>query len=327
MYYLLGIAVTFSGFFVIHTSLAAIAAAVARIGERRARSVRPSVGAGILLWLNLLPMAVAAIGAMLLATSFVLYEPAHADESVGGVMGICSVLGALGLLRAGWKFLAVRRATRSLIRDWEAGAAPASIPGWEGSALRLDHPFPLIAVVGIRQPRLFVAAKVLDHLGGDEIAAAVAHERGHLAARDNLKRVLVNFCAEAAFWVPGASAMRRAWADAAEQAADEYAVAEPGSLSLSLASALVKLARLAPAGTGPAMPTGAFLVEAAGDILARRVVWLAHAEGESGRGRRTRLAANLALGGGMVVFALLLVGVAGSGMLSSLHQLIEFFVQ
>src|SRR5262249_11416559 len=105
----------------------------------------------------------------------------------------------------------------------------------------------------------------------EEMAAAIAHEIGHLAARDNLKRVALRVCRDALAIFPTGAGLDRAWAEASEAAADEYAARGGGGVALGLASTLVKIARLVPRGVKPAMPAGASLLIADADALARRV--------------------------------------------------------
>ncbi len=49
----------------------------------------------------------------------------------------------------------------------------------------------MIAVVGAFRPKMFIAEQIFLSLDKQELAAAVAHECGHLAARDNLKRLIL----------------------------------------------------------------------------------------------------------------------------------------
>src|SRR5438093_1171007 len=73
------------------------------------------------------------------------------------------------------------------------------------------------------RPRLFVAQQLCDALSPVELSAALAHERGHLAARDNLKRALLRACRDVLTIVPAGRTLDRAWAESAEAAADEHA--------------------------------------------------------------------------------------------------------
>lgn len=327
MYYLLGSAIVLAGFFVVHAVLALMVRGIADLEWRQSLAGRSLTRARMLFVLNVAPFAGAFLAAALLLVSFLLYEPYRTKESVGWLIGVFAFLGLIGVLRATVRMMTLRRATRVLISSWEQNATSVEVKGWSRSAYRLDHPFPLIAVVGVLQPRLFIAAKVLDHLDPAELAAAIAHERGHVMAADNLKRIMIDFCAAMSWWMPGVKQLRSRWADSAELAADEFAAIGDQAQPLNLASALVKLARLTPAGTRPAMPAGAFLVEATGDILARRVSWLiaVNADKLDSGYKRWRTSLILAAAGSMVfVVALVLIKYE---LFAATHQMIEFVVQ
>ena len=73
------------------------------------------------------------------------------------------------------------------------GAAPGA-RGHAGPAFRIRHSFPVVSVVGILRPRLFIAEQVLEHLSSAELRAVLAHEAAHVSAADNLKRLVVRLC-------------------------------------------------------------------------------------------------------------------------------------
>ena len=102
----------------------------------------------------------------------------------------------------------------------------------------------VLAVSGTLRPRYFVSSDVFSALSASELAAAFAHEAGHVEAHDNCKRLLLH-----ALTLPGQSfaRVRAEWSAAAELAADEAAV-RCGTPVLDLASALVAVARLRGAG-------------------------------------------------------------------------------
>src|SRR5262249_56091405 len=85
----------------------------------------------------------------------------------------------------------------------------------------------------------------------EEMAAAIADEGGHLAARDNLKRAALRACRDALAIFPCGASLDRAWAEASEAAADEHAARGESAVALDLASALIKIARLVPEGVKP----------------------------------------------------------------------------
>ena len=69
--------------------------------------------------------------------------------------------------------------------------------------------------------------------------------------------------------IPCGRSLDRAWSEASESAADEHAAQTEFAVALNLASALVRIARMIPAGQRQVMPrVSAFLV--GGEELARR---------------------------------------------------------
>ena len=115
-------------------------------------------------------------------------------------------------------------------------------------------------MVGTIRPRLFIAERVLATLNEEELTAAIAHECGHLSAHDNFKRLLLRVSRDVLMIVPCGRSLDRAWAEAAECAADEQAAQLDTETALNLASALVKIAKMVPVGARAAVPMAAFLV-------------------------------------------------------------------
>ena len=60
--------------------------------------------------------------------------------------------------------------------------------------------------------------------------------------------------------VPCGRSIDRAWSENAEAAADEHAAGRGSAVALNLASALIEIARMVPAGAKPSMPAGAFIL-------------------------------------------------------------------
>ena len=60
--------------------------------------------------------------------------------------------------------------------------------------VEIDTPFPVVAVVGIWRPRLFIARRVLRTCTAGEVDAMIAHESAHVSRRDNLTRLLFLCC-------------------------------------------------------------------------------------------------------------------------------------
>jgi len=207
-------------------------------------------------------LAIIAIVAFMIP-SYVAYEPHATDESVSWKLGTLAALSAVGVSLAIWRGLRSWLATRSLLRDWLAASTRIELDATNVPTYILDHSFPIIAVVGAFRPRLFIANHVFESLSEEELAAAITHEYGHLAARDNFKRSVMRVSRAALLLIPCGRSLDRAWSDASESAADEYAAQKSSLVALNLASALVRIARMIPKGQQQNMPAAvsAFLNE------------------------------------------------------------------
>ena len=214
------------------------------------------------------PTALSASAAGIVWASFFAFEPRHAGEAVGFIIPSVAAAGALlagvGLLRAAGAWIASER----LARAWTWHVPSIVLPGFDIPAWAIDADFPLVAVVGVRQPRLVVARTVAEGCSAGELAAIAAHERGHLVAGDNLRRLWLQSTYDCLSWTGRARDMGRAWQEAAEDAADDHATA-CGAREVDLASALVTVARLAPGQPMAAFPASAFFYR--GDGIERRV--------------------------------------------------------
>jgi Zn-dependent protease with chaperone function len=249
MYYLIGICVLLASFFTANAAGSLVAAFAWRVA-RRAAAPRLSAGAraDLIFALRTVPTALAlACVTVLLAPAYFAYEPAHTGEAVSAKLAALASLSAAALAVAAWRcaasLLATRRVSRGLLRR----AVPISLRGVGVSSFRVEHALPLVAVVGVFRPKLFIASQLFRVLGEDEIAAAAGHELGHVSARDNLKRTLMRACRDALPAAPFARTLERAWGAESEGAADEFAARAGGATAaVSLASALVKIARLMP---------------------------------------------------------------------------------
>jgi len=145
-------------------------------------------------------------------------------------------------------------------------ARPLTLDGSPMPAFEIDADVPIMALVGVVRPRLLIARGVLQALSGEELSASVAHEIGHQRAWDNLKRLAMRTAPDLMTTTAAARAVERRWASASEQAADRQAC-HSGRARCALASALVKVARLAPPATPIADPV-CTLVEG-GEIASR----------------------------------------------------------
>jgi len=203
--------------------------------------------------------------------AFLVYEPLDTDETVSWKLVVVVAIAMFGIAAAVFRILASWWQTRRLIADWRGNAVPITLAAHGLRSYKLRHRFPVFAVVGIFRPRLFIAEQVFETLEEGEIAAVIQHELGHIAAFDNLKRLALSLCGDILV-APVGRSLEQAWSKAAENAADEYAVrtGSGATTALSLASALIKIARIIPNEPEPPMPAASYAFER-GHSLAERV--------------------------------------------------------
>jgi Zn-dependent protease with chaperone function len=261
MFELLGLSLLLAALLTFNSLASLVIAGLWRIGGRLTLGWTAVSRARLLFSLRTLPALLALLSvALLLVPSYLAYEPRHSAESVSFKLALLAIASASGIAVSIYRGLATHRATANLTAHWLRQGKPVQIAGIEIEAYQIAHAFPLIAIVGFLRPRLFIANQVLELLGPEEIAAAVAHENGHLAARDNLKRGLLQACRNALLIIPSGRSLDSAWSEASEEAADENAARQGKGVALDLASALVKIARNIPPGARPTMPAGVFLL-------------------------------------------------------------------
>ena len=261
MYVLLGICLALAAFLAVN-AIASLAASFAwRALDRVTGGGSARARAEVLFAVRIAPPALALIFVgFFLLPAYVGYEPRTTSEVVSAKLAAFALLSALGVAFAINRACRSYLATRALRRQWLAAATEIKLPSIDVPAFRIPHSFPIIAVVGTIRPRLFIANQVLQSLSAEELAAAIAHECGHLAARDNLKRGLLRACRDALMIAPFGRSLDRAWAETAEAAADEHAAQTSPAVALNLASALVRIARMIPVGIHAELPLAAFLV-------------------------------------------------------------------
>jgi beta-lactamase regulating signal transducer with metallopeptidase domain len=143
------------------------------------------------------------------------------------------------LAKSGW------RAVSTICKDYRLGtlahrtAVPLAAGAFEVRG------FSGVSLAGILRPTILVGSEAVAALTPGELEAAIAHERAHWGARDNFKRFLM-FCAPDLFgWSAAARHLEERWRAEAECAADARAARGDDRRALLLASALVKVARLA----------------------------------------------------------------------------------
>jgi Zn-dependent protease with chaperone function len=292
VYALLCICLTLSALLALNALASAAAGVAWRALAPRVQGWDAGARAGLLFALRVTPLVAAAVLAFaLVVPAYLLHEPADSGESVGVKLLILACVSAAGVLLACWRVARTWVATRRLARDWMRHAEPFEVVGERVPIFRIRHSFPVIAVVGVLRPRLFVASQVFDSLTPEELASALAHERGHVEGMDNLKRALLQAGEDALLHAPLGRSLRRAWQRESEMAADEFAAVAGPAAALDLASAIVKISKLVPRGARPTLPAGAHLLGEGDDGTSRRVrnlLRLASAAGGARAGTHSR---------------------------------------
>jgi Zn-dependent protease with chaperone function len=331
MYELLGICLVFAALLAINALASVVAAATWRLLKRPTTNFSARTRAEILFFTRISPAAVALISiAAFLVPSFLAYEPHATSEIVSKKLATLAIVSAGGVAFAFWRGVRSWWATQTLLRKWLAIAEPIQIAHLGIPTFRIPHTFPIIAVVGTITPRLFIAEHVLRTLSKQELSAAIAHECGHLAARDNLKRSLLRACRDMLMIVPCGRSLDRAWAETAECAADEHAAQKSPATALDLASALVKIAKMIPAGTHAAVPMAAFLVgnQETRGVKARVGRLLEIASTDHQRRMPNSGVAGILMALSLGLFVILGAMVAGNAqILMTVHSLIEHAVR
>jgi hypothetical protein len=238
-------------------------------------------------------------------------------------MAALAAVGLLMLVGGPLRGLASVLATRRLSKRWVRSSIPLSVPGVAIPAHVVDESFPLVSIVGWFRPRLVVARSVLSSCDRGELAAILAHEAGHTERRDPWVRLMVRACPDFLSLTPWADRMERSWTEAAEQDADERAARSGPTRAMDLASALVKVARLAGAGTPPA---GAAMALYHGEGVSARVVRLLEREEGTKDGPGAPLFSGKALAiGGVGLIGLVAVS-AVFGAHLRVHDVLELVV-
>ncbi|HEY3119238.1 MAG TPA: M48 family metalloprotease [Vicinamibacteria bacterium] len=235
--------------FAVLSALVSLATALVWVAFRD-RECDPERRARILINMRLLPTAIAAAAVLgLVVPAYARFEPRHAVESFGAGLPLLAAAAILLLARAAVRLARAWRATGRLESEWMRAAEPIDLAGAPLPAYRIAHPFPVVSVLGFARPRLFFAEQVLESLTPAELAAVLAHETAHVAARDNLKGLLMRSCPDWLSLTRVGGRLEQEWAAASEAAADDHARRARPDSALDLAAALLKVARLAPVGS------------------------------------------------------------------------------
>jgi Zn-dependent protease with chaperone function len=278
----------------------------------------PVVRARALFALRIAPFVFGTLTSVLSVLAFQQYEPRSTAEAPGSILIALAVVGT-GVLAAGlWRLCARCSTTYRFLRTIERTAVPVSVPGLQLPAWQVDTAFPLVAVAGLTRSRLLIARSVLAQMPGEELQVVVRHELAHARHRDNIVQLLLTAAPDligaAGLW----QGLERAWREAAEEAADDFATGADAMARMNLASALVRVARLVGVHPSPRLP---LLALHEGESIERRVRRLVEAIEPAGAPRLTARHTTL-----VVAVAALTLLVTWEGALAHLHEVTEYLV-
>jgi len=229
----------------IHVALAVATRLSAGTAMRMAERLKPSSAARLLFAVRMLPFTLTLFAVLAFCIpSYLWLEPEATGEKVGFVCFLTALLGA-----AIWTLAIVRvvhavRGTARYLHRCERHGKPIEMPGETTPALLLKDRSPVLAVAGVVHPRLLISRRVMRGLSAEQIDAALRHERAHRASGDNFKRFLMLLAPDVLPFMRGFVTLEQRWAKAIEWAADDQASAGDPHRALSLADALVKVAKM-----------------------------------------------------------------------------------
>lgn len=188
-------------------------------------------------------LAGALAGFGLALPAFLKFEPHATHETPGTALVLLASLGAAAAAVICWRGVKMVLATARVERLWLRNAVQLHESVSGVNVFCVKDALSLLAVTGLWTPRIFVSPEVAGALNGTELAAALRHEIAHVQAKDNLRQLFLKMTRPPR-WLRTLSSADAVWANSAELAADERALGD-GASALDLASALVKVGRLA----------------------------------------------------------------------------------
>ena len=194
-----------------------------------------------LLVLRFLPSVTAAIvSCALFVPAHFRLEPVNPDERYGVVTITLACAAVLLLLRSAWRlgriaFVSTRLSSAICCHETQHGGVTCvDLPLFQG-----------IALAGTFRPRVLIGSGARQALTSGELDVAIAHEVAHQRVGDNLTRLLMMAAPDFLAFTPASARLERLWGAEAECLADARAAGGNVERARKLASALIKVSRLA----------------------------------------------------------------------------------
>jgi Zn-dependent protease with chaperone function len=249
IFLLRGLAVSLAFYVAVYTALSLLVVSGWELARNSTQNFVAKRRADLLFALRVLPVIGAGVFTLaFVVPSFLDFEPRRSAELVGELPLALGSVGLLVLSAGAVNAIAGYRKTSRTVNNWLAGAtlvsSRAPVP-----VFRTPSMLPVLTLAGIRSHKVLLSETAAALLTRHELEAALQHEVAHARRRDNLRKLLFRFCA-----FPGMSRLETAWAEAEEMSADDTAVSSAQD-AVELASALIKLSRLAPVAPSAALTT------------------------------------------------------------------------
>lgn len=259
----------FASFFLLHLAIGMVVAGLGPVALRLAGRMEPRRAARFVIAIRLFPPTAAIlVVAVFCVPSYIWLEPRITAEGIGLACLAAAILGAsvwgVSILRSARAIISSAR----FMRDCQRSASRTNLPGEVSPVWVIEKEPPLVvALAGVIRPQLIVSRRVLNALSREQLELALRHERAHRMSHDNLKRLALLLAPDVIPFINPWGRLEKSWAMFAEWSADDAAAAGDIHRSLSLAAALVSIAR-----TGSRAypsPLAASLVGSAADLAAR----------------------------------------------------------
>ena len=311
-----------ASFFMVHMVLALVARFGAGTAVRVAEHMKPRSAARLLFILRTSPLVLTLLAVLAFCIpSYLWLEPEVTGERVGL---ICIILALAGVAICASALIRVCGAVRGTVRylhHCQHHGRKVTVRGETSPALLLKDKSPILAVAGVFRPQLVISRRVMRGLSAEEREAALRHEQAHCVAGDNLKRFLILLSPDLFPFVRTFGSLERAWSRFTEWAADDSATEGDPQRALSLASALVRVAKM---GSKPQLGYLSCSLLGSDNDLSQRVDRLLRPQMKSRKPVREVVA--LLTGAGALVTSAIAVITLWPGSLALVHRALEQLV-
>ena len=312
-----------ASFFMVHMALALAARLSAGTAVRIAEHLKPSSAARFLFGLRMLPVVLALLAVLAFCIpSYLWLEPEASGEKVGFVCVLMAVLGITVWMPALVRVIGALRGTSRYLDHCERQARKIKVPGESAPALLLTDQAPVLAVAGVFRPKLLISRRVMHGLSPEQREAALRHERAHRQSGDNFKRLLIMLAPDAIPFAGTFGKLDCAWSKFTEWAADDWAAEGDPQRAVSLAAALVRVARM---GSRPRPSLLSCSLVGSDKELSQRVDRLLRPQPKPGKPVREIL--SVVTSAGALIASAVAIVVLWPNSLSLVHQALERLVR